>query len=93
MPQRRNGRYAHLGTDTTSAEAVTEGADPEAIGDLVRAVLAAGDAVLFGITRDGGSARIILMSGDERTSVYLKSPAEIDTYCRTVRDHVRNTLL
>lgn len=92
MPQRRNSRYGHLGAGDNGDHRTLDDADPEAIGDLVRAVLTAGDAVLFGVTKDAGSVRVILMSGDEKTSQYLNSAEKLNAFCRTVTQHVRENL-
>lgn len=93
MPGKRSGRYSGIGKSNDSESRVLDECTPELLGDLAVAVLRAGDAILFGVTRDGGSVRVILMSGDEKTSEYLSSGAELDAFARNVRDHITKTLL
>ena len=91
MPRPRNGRYAHLDDATAPTGSAVVDSNPELIGELVQAVLGIGDAVLFGVTRDGGSVRVILMSGDEKVSKYLQTGPDLDAFCKSVATHLRET--
>jgi hypothetical protein len=93
MARSTRGRYASIGDGDGSGKLAIDAIESERLGDMVKAVLGIGDAVLFGITRDGGSVRIILMSGDEKQSEYLASAPEVTAFCRTVKDHITNTLM
>lgn len=93
MPGKRTGRYAGIGKSNDGENRILDECTPELLGDLVVAMLRAGDAILFGITRDGGSVRVILMSGDEKTSEYLSTGTELDTFAKNVKDHITKTLL
>ena len=88
----KKSRYGHLSDGVPTEGGILKDVNPELLGEMITAVLSVGDAVLCGITRDGGSVRIILMSGDEKTSTYLKSAAEVDDYCKRVASHVREML-
>jgi hypothetical protein len=89
MPSRTQSRYGAYGESGKKAQNPATEANPELIGELVQAVLAVGDAVLFGITRDGGAVRTILMSGDDKTSVYHASGAELDAFAKQVAIDLR----
>lgn len=90
MAKRSGSRYGNLGGDDRSGGNPAAEASPELIGELVAAVVSIGDAILFGATRDGGAIRVVLMSGEERESVYADTGEKLDTLCRTVRDHITN---
>lgn len=92
MPKVRSGRYAGIGKADSSESDTIVAASPELLGELVQSVLRVGDAVLFGVTKDGGSVRVILMSGDEKTSEYLSSADDLDTFCRKVSQHITDNL-
>lgn len=92
MPGAKNGRYGHLSTKATEVKTWWNDADESAIGDCVKKVLDAGDAILFGRTRDGGAVRIILMSGDEKASEYVTSAEQLTTYVGLVTSHIERTL-
>ncbi len=92
MARGTRGRYSSIGDSNGSGKLAIDAIGSENIGDMVKAVLQVGDAVLFGITRDGGSVRVILMSGDEKQSEYLASSVEMDTFCKRVWEHITNTL-
>jgi hypothetical protein len=86
MPkQAKGGKY---GKWTEASDKIEDtlilGCDSELMGDLVKAVLHEGDAVLFGVTRDGGSIRVILMSGDDKSSKYFTSAEELAVFCKDI---------
>jgi hypothetical protein len=85
------GRYDLFTDKGPGDKSILAKATPELIGELVTSVLGVGDAVLFGVTRDGGSVRVILMSGDEKSSQYFSDPGELDDFCKRVSQHVRDT--
>jgi hypothetical protein len=92
MPSRPSSRYGNLGTPGKKGKNPAADANPELIGELVQAVLSVGDAVLFGVTRDGGAVRTILMSGDEKTSVYHATGEELDAFAKQLAIDLRKLL-
>lgn len=88
----KSTRYANLRGETRPEATWYLQADHEAIGAMVAQVLATGDAVLFGITRDKTAVRVILMSGDEKTSEYLSTAEELTDYCQRVAQHIAKYL-
>lgn len=91
MPGRKSGRYSSLSSQREGEAATIRSVTPELLGELVIEVVAIGDAVLIGQTRDGTAVRIILMSGDEKTSEYLATAPDVDDFCKRVSEHLRNT--
>lgn len=61
--------------------------DPELMLDAVRAVLANGDAVLFGVTSDGGAVRVQVFSGGDKDSAYCSSVADLTDTLSALRDN------
>lgn len=81
-------RYGRRGSgDNREKFSWSDLSTPE-IGELVAAVLGIGDAVLFGVTRDGSAVRVILMSGDERESEYCGSADDLIAFAKSVSQHI-----
>jgi hypothetical protein len=53
--------------------------EPGHLGALVHAVTRAGDAVLFGKSRDGGTLVITICAGDERIKFYASSREQAES--------------
>lgn len=91
MAQPRRKRYADFTDGSSDEKSFLADITPELLGELVVAVLNVGDAVLFGVTRNGGAVRVILMSGDEKSSTYLNSATDVDAFAKRVTQHLRET--
>lgn len=71
-------RYARLGTRSAPvARASWEDAEAETLWRTIQAVTDAGDAIMFGRTRDGGAVVLTLLSGDVREKAYATGPEEV----------------
>ncbi len=86
MPRGKSSRYGSLSGEDIGEKTTIADIHAERLGDMVKAVLAIGDAVLIATTKDGGSVRVILMSGDDKTSTYLTSGTAVNEFCMRVRD-------
>lgn len=85
------GRYDRVArTASHKAAASWEDAEPETLWRTVAEVTAAGDAVVFGRTRDGGAVALTVWSGDERPKWYATGPEEIAELLQLVRESVRD---
>ena len=71
-------RYSRLSVDSVKAESAHwEDAEADALWRAVCAVTEAGDAIMFGKTRDGGALVVTLMSGDERIKQYAHTEEQV----------------
>ncbi len=91
VAQKSKGRYQLFAEPTAEGGSLVLEINPELVGELVQQVLNVGDALLFGVTRDGGSIRVILMSGDEKVSHYLSDARSFDDFAKRVTQHLRDT--
>jgi hypothetical protein len=89
MATNDRSRYRSYGDKPGNVVAPAAGAAPELLGELVQAVLSVGDAILYGVTKDGGAVRVILMSGTEKTSLYFTSSEALDAFCKQVAVDLR----
>jgi len=79
------GRY-NLGASRSVGSWDDWTVQPELLYDAIASVLANGDAVLFGLTSDGGAIRVQLFSGSAKHSVYAADDAELDVILKAIRD-------
>ena len=89
MPAKRGSKYAGLGSSNGAKADPTDGVDPTVLGEFVLAVVGQGDACLFSATRDGGSIRVVLMSGEEKEPPEYLGGATLNSYCESVTQHIR----
>jgi hypothetical protein len=80
-------RWSIMGSEYQDATP-WEGVESEIIGDAVRAVMAAGDAVMFSVTSDGGSARVTIFEGDAKRHQYCPSSATLERLLRGIAQSV-----
>jgi hypothetical protein len=79
-------RYGNLrggAGNAHGAEALAE-ADSSVLLTAIASVLLAGDAILFGTTRDGGAVAMQLFSGDTTDKVYAASRPELEDALRAI---------
>lgn len=82
-------RYARMaGSSPRKVIATWEEADPETLWRTISEVTDAGDAIMFGRTRDEGAVVLTLLSGDERIRQYATGADEIAELLRAVRESV-----
>lgn len=82
----RASRYSRLSVDKgPSAKASWEEADADALWRAVTAATDAGDAVMFGKTRDGGAVVLTVLSGDDRIRSYAHDASEIAELLKGLR--------
>jgi len=82
----RGSRYANLGTRNQSApKASWEEANAEDLWRTIYQVTNSGDALMFGLTRDGGAVVLTVLSGDDRTKAYATGEEEIANLLADVR--------
>lgn len=82
----RGGRYRNLNDHKSrSAAASWEDAEAEELWRLISEVTAHGDALMFGVTRDGGACVLTVMSGDDRYKVYATGADEVAELIRHIR--------
>lgn len=94
MPAKSTGnRYASLSTGATPNKSLLDDIDPDQLGEMIVNVLRAGDAVLFGVTRDGTAIRVMLMSGGDKSSEYFGEADKLHQFCKRVGDHIQKHLL
>jgi hypothetical protein len=92
MAGRGKGRYADFAGGDSGKASPVPNITAEYIGDMVKAVIGAGDAVLIAATKDGGAVRITLMSGDEKQTTYLATAELVDEFAQGVTQHVTKYL-
>lgn len=61
------------------------------LGELASCVLGSGNAILFGITSDGGALSLTIYYGDERFREYLSSPEELQLFAEALADMVNDS--
>lgn len=82
-------RYARLGPDKPRKVVATwEDSDAQDLWRTICEVTAAGDALMFGRTRDEGAVVLTVLSGDERVRQYATGSEEISELLRLVRESV-----
>lgn len=83
----RASRYSRVGAaKPEAAKASWEDADQETLWRTIQEVTAQGDAIMFGLTRDGGAVVLTVLSGDERVKQYATGEEEIAALLRLVRE-------
>jgi hypothetical protein len=80
------------GNNPRKVVATWEEADAETLWRAIAAVTDAGDAIMFGRTRDEGAVVLTLLSGDERIRQYATGVEEIAELLRAVRESVEADL-
>lgn len=93
MAKPSRSKYAGLGSSNGSKADPTEGVDPTILGEFVLAIVGQGDACLFSATRDGGSIRVVLMSGDDKEPPEYLGGDALNNYCRTVTQHIAKNFM
>jgi len=79
-------RYQRLSAGASSVELASwEDADAEELWRTVTAIVAAGDAVTLGRTRDGGALSLVILSGDDRIRRYARGEDEVRELLREIR--------
>jgi len=82
-------RYARLANDSPRKEAASwEDADAQDLWRTISEVTSAGDALMFGRTRDGGALVLTVLSGDERVRNYATGAEEVAALLARVREAV-----
>ncbi len=71
-----NSRYRHLQSADASDLSKWD-VDPTMVGEAVLRIVGFGDAILFGLTSDGGALRITIFDGDHRHNLYASGPEEV----------------
>jgi len=80
------GRYGRVGVAKSVAPKATwEDADPDELWRTVLAVVAAGDAIMFGRTQDGGAVVVTVLSGTERIKEYATGVEETKSLLADIR--------
>lgn len=79
-----SGRWTQYNRPGTTAAPSWAEVDDLAVSQLIAEVTQDGDAVIFGVTRDGGALALTICSGDERGKYYAKSGAEMATQIRDI---------
>lgn len=81
-----SSRYARLASASPRKDAATwEEADADELWRTIYEVTGAGDALMFGRTRDGGAVTLVVLSGDERVRQYATGAEEISELLKRVR--------
>ena len=70
-------RYGAIGDGDTTAHDPTSGANPSEVGGAVLGVIRSGDAILIGLTSDGGAVRLQIFEGDNRFKLYASNADEL----------------
>lgn len=82
-------RYARMASDSPRKDAASwEDADAEELWRTICEVTSAGDALMFGRTRDGGAVTVVVLSGDERVRNYATGAEEIADVLKRLREAV-----
>jgi hypothetical protein len=68
-----------------------EDADQEELWRTVSMIVAAGDAVTLGRTRDGGALSLVILSGDERIRRYARGADELHELLAEIRSTLEAT--
>lgn len=83
-----SGKWSQYGGARRGAEADWGAVDPGLLLDAVRAITAVGDAVLFGVTRSGGTLVCTVCSGEERLKLYATTIEEMHEHLKGLVDYV-----
>jgi len=82
-------RYARLANASPRKNAASwEDADAQELWRTLCEVSSAGDALMFGRTRDGGALVVTVLSGDERVQNYATGPEEVSALLARIREAV-----
>lgn len=81
-----NSRYTGLGAKEGNSTIDDWDWDSELVGDVVRAVITQGDAIMFGLTGDGGALRVTVLEGDNRIVEYASGTEAIRKLLTNIRD-------
>jgi len=76
--QQKSGRLNSLRESGDSSEFGWGSVDPRLVARLVGAVTAAGGAVMFAVTSDGGALAITFYDNGDRERVYLPKTADME---------------
>lgn len=83
----RASRYSRVGAPKPeAAKASWEDADADTLWRTIQEVTSQGDAIMFGLTRDGGAVVLTVLSGDERVKQYATGEEEIAALLQLVRE-------
>jgi len=87
--QPAGSRYARLANDSPRKDAASwEDADAQELWRTVCEATSAGDALMFGRTRDGGALVLTVLSGDERVRNYATGAEEVSALLARIREAV-----
>lgn len=82
-------RYARMASDSPRKDAASwEEAEAQDLWRTVCEVTSAGDALMFGRTRDGGALVLTVLSGEERVRNYASNAEEIADLLKRLREAV-----
>lgn len=79
-----SGRWTQYNRPGTTGAPSWAEVDDLAMCQLVAEVTQDGDAVIFGVTRDGGALALTICSGDERGKYYAKTGTEMAAQIRDI---------
>jgi hypothetical protein len=82
-------KYATLAPTNGKSKSLAEALDSHVMGELTIQVLKAGDAILWGMTKDGGALRVILMEGDTKVSHYHDDAEALTTWAEALTANLR----
>lgn len=85
-----SGKWSHYGSTRGKPEADWGSVDAALLLDAVRAITSAGDAVLLGVTRSGGTLVCTVCSGEERLKLYATSVEEMEQHLKGLVDYVNS---